>query len=317
MLRYILGRLALLVPVLIGVSLLSFGLIHLIPGDIVSVIAGPNVAVDSEAAENIRKSLHLDVPLIVQYGYWISGILRGDFGNSLVQGLPIGPQIAARLPITLLMTAMALVISVVLGLPTGVWAATARGRAADVALRAFALLGVAAPQFFVGVTLVLLLSIYAPSVQIFGIIDLGEDFFGGAKNLFLPAFVLSLPSVATVMRYTRSAVLEVMGEQYIVTARAKGAGRPRVLLKHGLRTALLPVVTAIGVTTAQLVAGAVVVEQVFGLPGIGQLMLNAIYHRDYTQIQGTVLVVATLVVLINVAVDLSYHLLDPRIRLHG
>jgi len=317
MLKYLLARLVLLVPVLAGVSILSFGLIHLIPGDIVSVLAGPNVAADSDVADNIRKSLHLDRPVLVQYGYWISGVLQGDFGRSLVQGLPVGPQIASRLPITLMLTAIALVMAVVVGLPGGVWAATTRGRLPDIGLRVAALLGLSTPAFFAGVAMVLLLSIYFPSIQVFQAIDLRADFLGGLKNLILPGFVLSLASAATVMRYTRGAMLEVMREQYVVTARAKGAGRLRVLLRHGLRTALLPVVTAVGVTAAHLVAGAVVVEQVFGLPGIGQLMLNAIYHRDYTQIQGTVFVVATMVVLINVVVDLSYHLLDPRIRQYG
>jgi peptide/nickel transport system permease protein len=164
---------------------------------------------------------------------------------------------------------------------------------------------------------VLLLSIYLPSFKTLGAVDLHRDPLGGLQTLLLPAFVLSLASATTIMRYTRVAMLEVLAEPYMATARAKGAGRLRVLIRHGLRNALLPVVTAVGVTAAHLIAGAVVVEQVFGLPGIGQLMLNAIYHRDYTQVQATVLVITTLVVLINIMVDLSYYLLDPRIQQHG
>ena len=317
MLRYAAGRIVLTVPVLFGVSLMSFAIIHLIPGDIVSVLAGPTVALDSEAAQNIRRALHLDQPLPVQYGIWLMDALRGDFGNSLVMGLPVAPQIASHLPVTLVLTAMSLLFAIAVGLPAGVAAAKTRGRWPDLFIRAVALLGLSTPPFFVGVAAVLLLSLYWPSFRILSAVDLHHDPLGGIRTLLLPAFVLSLASATTIMRYTRAAMLEVLTEPFMATARAKGAGRLRVLIRHGLRNALLPVVTAVGVTAAHLVAGAVVVEQVFGLPGIGQLMLNAIYHRDYTQVQATVLVVTTLVVLINIAVDLSYYALDPRIQQHG
>jgi peptide/nickel transport system permease protein len=317
MLRYAAGRIALTLPVLFGVSVMSFAIIHLIPGDIVSVLAGPTVGVHSQAAQNIRHALHLDQPLPVQYGIWLMGALHGDFGNSLIFGLPVGPQIAEHLPVTLVLTALALIFSIAIGVPGGVVAATTRGRWPDLAIRAVALLGLSTPAFFVGVAAVLLLSIYLPWFKTLGTVDLHGDPLGSLETLLLPAFVLSLPSATTVMRYTRVAMLEVLAEPYMATARAKGGGRVRVLIRHGLRNALLPVVTAIGVTAAQLVAGAVVIEQVFGLPGVGQLMLNAIYHRDYTQVQATVLVVTTLVVLINILVDFSYYLLDPRIQQHG
>jgi len=317
MLRHAAGRIVLTVPVLIGVSLMSFAIIHLIPGDIVSVLAGPMVAPDSETAQNIRHALHLDQPLAVQYGLWLTGVLHGDFGNSLVMGLPVGPQIAWHLPVTLVLTALSLILAIVIGLPAGVVAATTRGRWPDLAIRGIALLGLSTPPFFVGVAAVLLLSLYLPSFNILGAVDLHHDPLGGLQTLLLPAFVLSLASATTIMRYTRAAMLEVLAEPYMATARAKCASRLRVLILHGLRNALLPVVTAVGVAAAHLIAGAVVVEQVFGLPGVGQLMLNAIYHRDYPQVQATVLVVTTLVVLINIVVDLSYYLLDPRIQQHG
>ncbi|KRR27805.1 hypothetical protein CQ14_08110 [Bradyrhizobium lablabi] len=317
MLQYAARRIALLIPVLIGVSMVSFTIIHLIPGDIVAVLAGPMVASDSEIAQNIRQSLHLDQPLPVQYGLWLMGVLHGDFGNSLTMGLPVGPQIAQHLPVTLALTFMSLTFAVAIGLPSGVIAATTSGRWPDTVIRLFALLGLSTPAFFLGVAAVLLLSLYLPSFKTHATVELHADLFGGLKALLLPAFVLSLAAAATVTRYTRASMLEVLREPYMATARAKGAGRVRVLVRHGLRNALLPVVTAVGVTAAQLIAGAVVVEQVFGLPGVGQLMLNAIYHRDYTQVQATVLVVTTLVVLINIAVDLSYYLLDPRIQRHG
>lgn len=317
MLRYAAGRIVLTVPVLLGVSLMSFAIIHMIPGDIVSVLAGPTVALNSAAAQNIRHALHLDQPLPVQYGIWLLSALHGNFGNSLVMGLPVGPQIGSHLPVTLALTALSLIFAILIGLPAGVASATTRGRWPDFVIRGVALIGLSTPAFFVGVAAVLLLSIYMPSFKVLGIVDLRNDPLGGLAILLLPAFVLSLPSATTVMRYTRAALLEVLAEPYMATARAKGAGPIRVLIRHGLRNALLPVVTAVGVTAAQLVAGAVVIEQVFGLPGVGQLMLNAIYHRDYTEVQATVLVVTTLVVLINIVVDLSYYLLDPRIQQHG
>jgi peptide/nickel transport system permease protein len=317
MLRYAARRIALLIPVLLGVSMISFALIHLIPGDIVSVLAGPTVGTDSEAAQNIRHALHLDQPLATQYGLWLMGALRGDFGNSLVMGLPVGPQIAEHLPVTVALTCLSLTFALVIGVPSGVVAATTRGRWPDVVVRSFALFGLSTPAFFLGVAAVLLLSLYLPWFKTQAEVNLRADFLGGMQALLLPAFVLSLASAATMARYTRGSMLEVLKEPYVATARAKGAGHVRVLIRHGLRNALLPVVTAVGVTAAQLIAGAVVIEQVFGLPGIGQLMLNAIYHRDYTEVQATVLVITTFVVLINVAVDLSYYLLDPRIQRHG
>jgi ABC-type dipeptide/oligopeptide/nickel transport system permease component len=310
---HLLRRLALLVPVLIGMSVVSFSLVHLIPGDVVSVIAGGEIASDSEEARNIRRSLNLDQPLTVQYFTWINGVVHGNLGKSLVHNVPVSGEILAHLPVTLALTLMSLVISVVIGIPAGVLAAARRGRSSDAALRIVSLAGMAVPTFVASVTAVLFFSLYLPSVQLFNSIDFQTDFWGAIEGLLLPSAVLSLAAAATIMRYTRGAMLEVMREQYIAMARAKGAGPWRVLLKHGLRTALLPVVTASGLIAAQLISGVVVVEQVFGLPGLGQLMLSAISSRDYTLVQGAVIVVGAMVVLINLAVDLAYHRLDPRI----
>ena len=313
MFAHFLRRLALLVPVLIGMSVVSFSLVHLIPGDVVSVIAGGEIASDSEEARNIRRSLNLDQPLTVQYFTWINGVVHGNLGKSLVHNVPVADEILAHLPVTLALTLMSLVISVVIGIPAGVLAAARRGRSLDAALRIVSLAGMAVPTFVASVTAVLFFSLYLPSVQLFSSIDFQTDFWGAIEGLLLPSAVLSLAAAATIMRYTRGAMLEVMREQYIAMARAKGAGPWRVLLKHGLRTALLPVVTASGLIAAQLISGVVVVEQVFGLPGLGQLMLSAISSRDYTLVQGAVIVVGAMVVLINLAVDLAYHRLDPRI----
>ena len=310
---FLLRRLMLLVPVLFGMSLVSFLLIHLIPGDIVTIIAGAEIAPDSEEAQNIRHSLNLDRPLPLQYLIWIFGALRGDLGQTMISRVSVSGEILSHLPVTLVLTMMALGISIAIGIPAGVLAASRRGRTSDFFLRIASLAGMAVPTFFASVTAVLLFSLFATSVRLFNAVDFATNPLGAIATLFLPACILSLSSASTIMRYTRGAMLEVMREQYIQTARAKGAGPLRILLRHGLRTALLPVVTAAGLIAAQLISGVVVVEQVFGLPGLGQLMLSAISMRDYTLVQGTVLVIGAMVVLINLAVDLAYHFLDPRI----
>ncbi|CDZ43028.1 Dipeptide ABC transporter, permease protein DppB [Neorhizobium galegae bv. officinalis] len=309
----LLRRLMLLVPVLFGMSVMSFLLIHLVPGDVVTTIAGAEIALDSPEAENIRRSLNLDKPLITQYLLWILGVIRGDLGYSLISKVSVAGEILSHLPVTLVLTAMALGISVAVGIPAGVLASSRRGRISDVLLRIASLAGMAVPTFFASVSAILFFSLFAPSVRLFNTIDFGEDPWAGVTTLFLPACILALSSASTIMRYTRGAMLEVMREQHIQTARAKGAGPLRILLRHGLRSALLPVVTASGLIAAHLISGVVVVEEVFGLPGMGQLMLSAISTRDYTLVQGTVLTIGAMVVLINLVVDLTYHLLDPRI----
>lgn len=310
---FLLKRLTLLIPVLFGMSVVSFSLVHLIPGDVVTVIAGAEIAADSEEAMNIRRSLNLDLPLPVQYLAWITNVLQGDLGMSLVNKSPVGQEIVAHLPVTLILMVMAMLISIAIGIPAGVWAASRQGRPSDFSLRIFSLAGMAIPTFVASVTAVLFFSLFFPQVQLFDRLDFANDLRGAIGTLLLPAAILSLSPISTIMRYTRGAMLEVMREPYITTARAKGAGPMRILLKHGLRTALLPVVTASGLIAAQLISGVVVVEQVFGLPGLGQLMLSAISSRDYTLIQGTVIVVGAMVVLINLSVDLAYQFLDPRI----
>jgi len=309
----LLRRLMLVVPVLFGMSVVSFLLIHLVPGDVVTVIAGAEIALDSDEAQNIRRSLNLDKPLVTQYLLWIFGVVRGDLGYSLISKVSVAGEILSHLPVTLVLTVMALCISVAVGIPAGVLASNRRGRISDVLLRIASLAGMAVPTFFASVSAILFFSLFAPAVRLFNTIDFGEDPWAGVMTLFLPACILALSSAATIMRYTRGAMLEAMREQYIQTARAKGAGPLRILLRHGLRSALLPVVTASGLIAAQLISGVVVVEEVFGLPGMGQLMLSAISTRDYTLVQGTVLAIGAMVVLINLVVDLTYHLLDPRI----
>jgi peptide/nickel transport system permease protein len=313
-LRYIGIRLASLLPVLFGVSLFSFLLIHLIPGDLVTVLVGLNLGAGPDAADQIRHNFHLDEPLPLQYLDWLWQVLHGNLGKSLVLGFPVGSQIMQHLPVTIELTVMAILISVVIGIPLGVLGARTRNRWPDFGLRSMSLLGLSTPDFFLGTLVILLGSLYFPSVHVFGYVPLHEDPLGNLESMVWPAAVLGFAMSAIVMRYTRASMLEVLGEPYVTTARAKGLGRRKVLYKHALRNALIPVVTVVGFNGAYLFGGTVIVEQVFALPGVGQLTLNSIYHRDYPMVQGAVLVITTGVVLINVIVDVLYHVLDPRIR---
>jgi ABC-type dipeptide/oligopeptide/nickel transport system permease component len=314
-LTYLVTRLASLVPVLFGISIFSFLLIHLIPGDIVTVLVGLNLGAGPHAAEEIRRNLHLDDPLPLQYLKWLWDVLQGDLGTSLVLGFPVGQQIVSHLPVTLELAAMAIAISVVIGVPLGVLAARTRNSWPDFGLRSLSLLGLSTPDFFLGTIVILVGSLYLPSVHVFGYVPLHEDPLGNLESMVFPAATLGFAMAAIVMRYTRASMLEVLGEPYVTTAKAKGLNRRKVLYKHALRNALIPVVTVVGFNGAYLIGGTVIVEQVFALPGVGQLTLNSIYHRDYPMVQGAVLVITTGVVLINVIVDVLYHVLDPRIRI--
>jgi peptide/nickel transport system permease protein len=317
MLRFLAVRLLSLIPVLCGISIFTFLLIHIIPGDIVTVIMGLSLSSGPHEAEQIRRALHLNEPLPVQYAQWLWGVLHGDLGKSLILGFPVFPQVMSHLPITLELAAFALVISVLIGIPLGVIAAQKRNLWPDYLLKSVSLLGLSTPDFFLGTVIILLSSLYLPSLHTFGFVPFTQNPWLNLESMFFPAFTLGLVLSAIIMRYTRASVLDVMQEQYVVTARAKGVRRRRVLYRHILRNALIPVVTIAGINGAYLLGGTIVVEQVFSLPGVGQLIVNSIYHRDYTMVQGAVLVITTGVVLLNLIVDLLYFVVDPRIRLEG
>ncbi len=315
MLRFLAVRLLSVIPVLFGISIFTFLLIHIIPGDIVTVIMGLSLNGGPHAAEEIRKAMHLNEPLPIQYGQWLWGVLHGDLGKSLILGFPVFPQVMSHLPVTLELAAFSILISVVIGIPLGVIAAQKRNGWPDHLLKVVSLLGLSTPDFFLGTVIILVSSLYLPSLHTFGFVPFTQNPWLNIESMFFPAFTLGFPISAIIMRYTRASVLDVMREQYVTTARAKGLSRRQVLYRHALRNALIPVVTIAGINGAYLIGGTIVVEQVFALPGVGQLIINSIYHRDYTMVQGAVLVVTTGVVLLNVIVDLLYFMLDPRIRM--
>ncbi len=312
--RYILRRLLLLVPTLLGVSILVFGLMRLLPGDVVQVLIGPELNVSDEQRAALYRMLGLDVPLHVQFFRWLGGVLRGDLGFSLRTDQPVIAIIRQRLPVTLELTLLSLLFSWLLAIPLGILAAVRRNGAIDLFSQLVGLIGLSVPNFWLATMLLLATSLllrWQPSPIWVSIFDRP---WINLQIMILPVISLSVAQVAVVMRMMRSTMLEVLGRDYIRTARAKGLSEAATLAGHALKNAFIPVVTVMGVQVGLLLSGAVVIEQIYGLPGIGWMILNGIYQRDYTLVQGGVLFVAVAFVLVNLLVDLLYAYLDPRIR---
>jgi peptide/nickel transport system permease protein len=314
MLRLALGRAVQGLVVLFLVSLLVFLLVNLAPG-------GPGALmrmdVTADQREALARRLGLDRPLPVRYGEWLLDAARGDLGTSLSSNEPVAFRIAQRLPNTLLLTAVALGASVLVGIPMGVLAALRRGSAADLVLALFSILGVSIPAFWLGIMLILTFSVNLHWLPSSGLATTGQEGDPGDRllHLLLPALVLATTVLPYVVRFTRSSLLEVLGQDYVRTATAKGLARAQVVYAHALRNALVPVVSVTGSLVPRLVGGAVVTEAVFGWPGMGRLAVEAANGRDYPLIVGITVVVAGLVVLTTFLVDLTYTWLDPRIRL--
>lgn len=303
LLRHVLVRLATAVGVLFAAATLAFVLVRL-SGDPVKQLLPPDATAAQEAT--LRSQLGLDQPLIAQYGDFLWGLLRLDLGDSLVYHEPVGQVIADRVPATLELAAGALVLSLVIAIPAGIYAATRRGRAGDTGVMTAVLLGQSTPPFWVGILLVLLFSVRLKVLPASG--------YGTFAHLVLPAVTLSVYSIAVIARLLRSSLIDVLGSDHIRTAKAKGLGPAKVVLAHGLRNASLPTVTVIGLEFGGLLGGAILTEQVFSWPGIGRLTVEAISHRDFPLVQAAVLFFAAAFVLVNLLVDLSYSLLDPRVR---
>jgi peptide/nickel transport system permease protein len=312
--RLLLSRLADLAIVLFGVSVIVFLMIRLIPGDAVAIMLGANTEVTPERIAELRSRIGLDRPILEQYATWLWNALRGDFGTSLWTGRPVATEIVAHLWPTLELTFLSLVLGAGLAVPVGCLMAQTRGRGADVAMRVAAIAGLTVPSFWLGIVLILLLSQVAPGFASLGYVPFMEDPLGNLQRMALPAFALALPILANLSRLVRSAMLDSLGQDYIRTARAKGASERLVVYKHALRNALIPFVTSVGIMTGYLLGGAIVVEQVFAIPGLGRLILGAIAERNYPVIQATILVVTSGFVLVNFLVDFLYMVIDPRVR---
>jgi len=311
--RYLAQRLWQLPLVLLSVSAVVFSVMHLIPGDPAQLLLGFENT-DPVQLARVRREFGLDRPIPVQYAIWLGRILRGELGTSVRTGRPIAQVIAEALPFTLELALYALVLAVAIGIPLGVWAGTERSRSVDMASQAFVLLGLSLPSFWVGTVLILVFSVRLRWFPILSYPRLVDDPLQNLWSLLLPALTLAVPNAAAIARMVRASMRAVRSEEYIRVAYAKGLTSQAVVRRHMLRNALVPVVTLIGIVAGYLLGGSVVVEQVFAIPGLGRTGLQAIVQRDYPLLQAVVLLVTTLFVLTNLAVDLVYVLLDPRIR---
>jgi peptide/nickel transport system permease protein len=309
---WLLRRVALIVPTLLLVSLLVFALQQLLPGDPALALAGENQ--DPAVIAHIRQQYHLDRPLPVRYALWLEGVVRGDLGQSIRIQRPVLELIAEKLPVTAELAALALLVALAIGVPAGVLAAVKQGSAIDHGMTMVALCGLSLPNFWLGMLLILLFSVELGILPASGYVSPRESIAQNLMTLVMPAFVLGTAFASGIMRHTRSAMLQVLSADYIRMARAKGLGEWRVVLRHGLRNALIPVVTLVALDFGALLSGAVLTEQVFSIPGFGKLIVDAVFNRDYAVVQGVVMCSALAYLLLNFAADIAYLMLNPRLR---
>lgn len=308
---YVLKRFVQYVPVLIGVSLIAFSMIHLVSGGPVRTMLGTQAT--EEQVEQVRDRLDLNEPLHVQYLDWVSGVVRGDFGESIQSGKPVSEMILTRLPKTVWLAIGATLISVLIGIPAGIVSATRRYSMLDYAATGLAFTGISIPNFFLGILLILVFGGYLNLLPVSGFVDPLKHPIEGVKHLILPWMTLGTALASIVMRMMRSSLLEVFNEQYIQVANAKGLARELVTNKHAIMNALIPTVTIIGLNVGYLLGGTIVVEQIFAISGLGRLTLSAVLNRDFIVLQGVLLVTAFIFTTVNFATDMVYAYLDPRI----
>jgi peptide/nickel transport system permease protein len=314
MLAFLVRRVAIIVPTLIFVSILIFGLQQLLPGDPAVVLAGEDR--DPSVVAYLHEKLHLDEPFPVRYFYWIDGVLHGDLGESLRLQKPVLSLILEKLPVTIELAGLAIVIALAIGIPAGIVSAVKRDTLWDYGANVIALWGLSTPNFWLGIMLILLFSVTLGWLPASGFVSPFEDWRANLASLIMPAFVLGNAIAAVLMRHTRSAMLQVLSSDYVRTARAKGLPEIDVVLKHALRNALIPVITLGALELGTLLSGAVLTEQVFTIPGFGKLIVDAVFNRDYAVVQGVVLFTATAYIVLNLIADIAYVIVNPRIRVH-
>ena len=312
MLRYIANRVLTIIPTLFVVSVVVFGLQQMLPGDAAIALAGENM--DPAIVAQIRAAHHLDQPIVVQYTLWLGAVLHGDLGLSLRNNIAVSQLIGEKLPATAILSVMAMVWAVLIGVPAGIVSALHKGRGLDYLANVIGLAGLSVPPFWLGLMLILFVSVKLGLLPASGYVSPMIDPGAALLSLLMPSFVLGINIAAVMMRHTRSAMVTSMAADYIRTARAKGLYERRVVLRHGLRNALLPLITMGTLQAGQLLAGAVLTEQVFTIPGFGRLIIDAVYSRDYAVVQGVVLVNAIIYVTLNLTADIAYGAADPRIR---
>jgi len=309
---YVARRLAVLVPTLFFVSVLIFSLQQLLPGDAAVALAGEEH--DPAVVAAIRTRYHLDRPIPVQYGLWIGRVLRGDFGESLRNRIPVRDLLASKLPVTIELAVCSMVIALVIGIPAGILSAARKGTSVDVVANLRALSGLSVPHFWLGIMLILLFAVRLGWLPASGYVPPWEDLRQNLTTILLPSFVLGTGVAGVMMRHTRSAMLQTLGADYVRTARAKSVPERLVVLKHALRNALIPVITLGAIEFGRLLSGAVLTEQIFAIPGFGKLLVDGVFNRDYAVVQAVVLVSAGLYVLLNLGADVLYFLANPRLR---
>ncbi|WP_312796980.1 ABC transporter permease [Tianweitania sp.] len=312
MTAYILNRVLIGLATLLLASVVVFGVMEVLPGDAAQLMLG--MSGSPEALANLRTQMGLDEPLVWRYLHWIGGLLTGDFGRSYTYSSPVADLIRERLVVSLPLALMSLVLSTVIALPVGIFAAARRGRLPDTLSMGAAQLGVAVPNFWFALLLIYAFAVWLKWLPAGGFPGWNGGIWNGVKSLILPAIALALPQAAILARVTRSALLDVLGEDYIRTARAKGLPRGRVLRRHALRNAMIPVLTILGLQFAFLLAGTIIIENVFYLPGLGRLIFQAITQRDLIVVEGVVMLLVASVIVVNILVDLAYAVVDPRLR---
>jgi peptide/nickel transport system permease protein len=312
MLRYIGRRILIAIPTLIIVSLLVFALQKLLPGDPVLTMAGEER--DPQVLAFLREKYRLDDPIPVQYFAWIGSALTGNLGISLRTDIPVAELILSKLPVTIELAIMAMIVALAIGIPTGIISAVKKGTTVDYTANVIALSGLSIPNFWLGIMLIMLISVRWKLLPASGYVPPTEDLWLNIKTMIMPAFVLGTGLAASLMRHTRSAMLGVMRSDYIRTARAKGLLSRKIILKHALRNALVPIVTLSTLLFGELLAGAVLTEQIFTIPGFGKLIVDAVFNRDYAVVQGVVLCTAVGFIFMNLLADVLYVLVNPRLR---
>ncbi|MCM3709194.1 ABC transporter permease [Sporosarcina luteola] len=310
---YTIRRIVLLVVTLTLVSLITFSVFQVIPGDPIRIMLGPDA--DEEQVATLEKQLGLDKPLYMQYAQWIGGVAKGDFGQSIRFSKPVSELIVDRLPVTISLALMSVIIVAIIAIPLGVFMAKRQNKPSDVVFSSLTQVGMAIPSFWLGMLLILYLGMTIKFFSISGYVPWSISVKGALGSLLLPAITIAIPQIAVMFRYVRNTVIEQLQLDYVRTIRSKGITEKYVLFKHVLRNSMIPVLTVFGLIFAEVVAGTIIVEQVFGLPGIGRLLISSIGSRDFPLVQGIIMYITVVVVLVNFFVDILYSILDPRIRM--
>ncbi|NYT76307.1 ABC transporter permease [Alcaligenaceae bacterium] len=312
MFKLILRRIIVAIPTLILVSLIIFGLQKILPGDPVLAMAGEER--DPAVLDFLREKYRLNDPLPQQYFAWVKEVVQGNLGISLRTDIPVTKLIADKLPVTLQLSVMAMFFAILIGIPLGIIAAVRKGTKTEFAANLFALSGMSIPNFWLGIVMIMIISVWLRWLPASGYVPLSTDAWLSLKTMLMPAIVLATAISAYLMRHTRSAMLEALRADYVRTARAKGASERTVVLRHALRNALMPIVTLVTILFGELLAGAVLTEQIFGIPGFGKLLVDAVFNRDYAVVQGVVLCIAVGFIVLTLVADVLYTLVNPRLR---